>query len=277
MTYETSIQPFLRWAGGKSWLVKHLDTIIGDLEIRHYHEPFLGGAAVFFATDHQLRSYLSDSNNDLVQAYIAVRDAPEDVIHFFGQFHNTEEQYYLVRAQQYTNPAQRAAQFIFLNQMSYNGIYRVNLRGEYNVPYGFRNLEYDVQRIRDASEALKNTNIKCGDFEINKYVIKPGDLIFLDPPYTVSHNQNGFIKYNQRLFSIEDQRRLSRYIDFIRQKGAYYILTNAAHETVREIFEKGDRRLELSRYSLIGGWAAERKLTTEYIFTNIPAPRREDV
>lgn len=277
MTYETSIQPFLRWAGGKSWLIKHLDTIIGDLKISHYHEPFLGGAAVFFATDHRLRSYLSDSNSDLIQTYIAVRDAPEDVIRFFGQFHNTEEQYYLIRTQQYTDPAQKAAQFIFLNQMSYNGIYRVNLKGEYNVPYGFRDLEYDVQRIRDASKALKNTNIKCGDFEKNKYVIKPGDLVFLDPPYTVSHNHNGFIKYNQKLFSLDDQRRLSRYIDFIRQKGAYYILTNAAHETVREIFEKGDRRLEMSRYSLIGGRAAERKPTTEYIFTNIPAQRREDV
>lgn len=274
MTSEASIQPFLRWAGGKSWLVKHLDSIMGDVDFRHYHEPFLGGAAFFFSTKHRLRSYLSDVNDDLIQAYIAVRDAPEDVIRFFSEFRNTEEQYYTIRAQQYEDPAQRAAQFIFLNQMSYNGIYRVNLQGRYNVPYGFRNIEYDIRRIRDASTALKNTNIKCGDFEINKYVIKAGDLVFLDPPYTVSHNNNGFIKYNRKLFSLEDQYRLSQFIDYIKRKGAYYILTNAAHKTIGEIFDKGDRRLEFSRYSLIGGKTAGRVPVTEYVFTNIPAQRR---
>lgn len=271
------MEPFLRWAGGKSWLVKHFRAIAGNLEINHYHEPFLGGGAIFFSTEHRLRSYLSDANEDLIQAYIAVRDTPDDVIRFFGQYQNTEEQYYFIRNQQYDDPAQRAAQFIFLNQMSYNGLYRVNADGRYNVPYGFRaEFEYDVQRILDASIALKNTNIKYGDFEINKYIIKPGDLVFLDPPYTVSHNENGFIKYNQKLFSLDDQRRLSRFIDYIKRKGAYYILTNAAHATIREIFEKGDRRIELDRYSLIGGKAAERKKILEYVFTNIPAPRREN-
>ena len=271
------MEPFLRWAGGKSWLVKHLNEIIGDFEINHYHEPFLGGGAIYFSKEHRLRSYLSDANEDLVQAYIAVRDGPDDVIRFFEQFQNTEEQYYFIRSQKYEDPAQCAAQFIFLNQTSYNGIYRVNADGQYNVPYGFRTtFEYDVQRILNASIALRNTNIKYGDFEVNKYRIKPGDLVFLDPPYTVSHNENGFIKYNQRLFSLDDQRRLSRFIDYIKRKGAYYIMTNAAHATIREIFEKGDRRIELNRYSLIGGKAAERGRISEYIFTNIPAPRREN-
>lgn len=269
------MEPFLRWAGGKSWLVKHLDEIIGDMQFPHYHEPFLGGGAIFLATRHTLRSYLSDANEDLIQTYIAVRDMPEGVIQFLEQFQNTETQYYTIRAERYDNPAQRAAQFIFLNQTSYNGIYRVNMQGQYNVPYGFRNIKYDMQRILDASAALQNTNIKCGDFEVNKYIIKPGDLVFLDPPYTVSHNNNGFIKYNRHLFSLEDQYRLSRLIDYIKRKGAYYILTNAAHATIKQIFEKGDRRLELSRYSLIGGREAARQQVTEYVFTNIPAPRRE--
>lgn len=271
------MEPFLRWAGGKSWLVKYLDEIVGDIEFSHYFEPFLGGGAIFFATKHKLRSYLSDANEDLVRTYIAVRDMPEDVILYFEQFQNTEEQYYFIRDQQYSAPAQRAAQFIFLNQMSYNGIYRVNADGRYNVPYGFREgLEYDVQRIRDASVALRNTSIKFGDFEINKYTIQPGDLVFLDPPYTVSHNENGFIKYNQKLFSLGDQKRLSLFIDYIKGKGAYYILTNAAHDTIKQIFEKGDRRIELQRHSLIGGTGAERRTVAEYVFTNIPAPRREN-
>ena len=100
--------------------------------------------------------------------------------------------------------------------------------------------------------------------------MKAEDLVFLDPPYTVSHNQNGFIKYNQKLFSIEEQYRLSAYIDYIRQKGAYYILTNAAHETILEIFNKGDRVITLDRNSLIGGKNSKREKISEYIFTNIP-------
>lgn len=265
------IEPFLRWAGGKSWLVKHLDTIIGNNVFNHYHEPFLGGGAIFFSLEHNFRSYLSDANEDLINTYTAVRDHPNEVIQFFNEFSNTEAEYYRIRRQHYSSEVQRAAQFIYLNQTSYNGLYRVNKKGIYNVPYGFRTtLEYAPNRILNASKALKNTNIKHGDFEINKYLVKSGDLVFLDPPYTVSHNNNGFIKYNRNLFSLQDQKRLSRYIDYIKNKGAYYILTNAAHVAIREIFSKDDRLLELDRYSLIGGKKSKRERVSEYIFTNIP-------
>ncbi len=118
---------------------------------------------------------------------------------------------------------------------------------------------------------LKNTNISCGDFTINKYRIKERDLVFLDPPYTVSHNNNGFIEYNRDLFSLEDQHRLSIYIDYVKRKGAYYILTNAAHPSILNIFTKEeDRCVELKRNSLIGGRNAARQEVSEYVFTNIP-------
>lgn len=264
-------EPFLRWAGGKTWLVAHLDTIIGTTQVRHYHEPFLGGGAIFFNTDHELRSYLSDANEELVNTYICVRDMPEAVIRTIQTFQNTAEDYYRIRALSSEDNAERAARFIFLNQTSYNGLYRVNQRGQYNVPFGNRQLwVFDSAKIRTASEKLHNTNIQVGDFERNKYIIQRHDLVFLDPPYTVSHNNNGFIKYNQRLFSLEDQIRLSRFIDYIKRKDAYYILTNAAHQAIAEIFDKGDRRLELQRPSLIGGRNANRAPVTEYVFTNIP-------
>lgn len=133
-----------------------------------------------------------------------------------------------------------------------------------------------MDRIRSASEKLHNTRIEVGDFEVNKYPIKPKDLVFLDPPYTVSHNNNGFIQYNQNLFSLADQHRLKRFIEYIKHKGAYYILTNAAHETIREIFlTQGDRIVELQRNSLIGGRNAARAAISEYIFTNIPEANHE--
>ena len=267
------VEPFIRWAGGKTWLLPYLPQIIGDTHIEHYHEPFLGGGAVFFSLDHNKKSYLSDANPELINTYIQIRDNPDAVIDCFVQFQNTEDEYYRIRDN--FIPAsleESAAQFVYLNQTSYNGLFRVNRQGRYNVPYGFRRTwHYDTDRILEASEKLQNTRISVGDFEVNKYRIKEHDLVFLDPPYTVSHNNNGFIEYNQNLFSLEDQERLSRFIDYIKQKNAYYILTNAAHEEIRRIFTKdGDRRLELRRNSLIGGRNAARAEISEYIFTNIP-------
>lgn len=264
-------EPFLRWAGGKTWLVPHLAAIIGNTEINHYHEPFLGGGAVFFNIEHQRRAYLSDENEELINAYLCVRDNPEGIVEIIENYENTEENYYLVRDLTLEESIPRAARFIFLNQTSYNGLYRVNQQGRYNVPYGNRILwHFDAEKIREASQRLRNTNIRSCDFEGNKYVIKQHDLVFLDPPYTVSHNNNGFIKYNRNLFSLDDQHRLSRFIDYVKGKDAYYILTNAAHQTIADVFEKGDHRLELQRASLIGGRNARREPVTEYVFTNLP-------
>lgn len=267
------IEPFIRWAGGKTWLIPHLSSIIGNTPINHYHEPFLGGGAVFFALDHHHKSYLSDANEQLVNAYIQIRDNPQVVINCFSQFLNTEDEYYRVRDTFIPRSLEEsAAKFIYLNQTSYNGLFRVNRQGQYNVPYGFRKTwHYDIGRILEASKKLQNTHISVGDFEVNKYRIKEHDLVFLDPPYTVSHNNNGFIEYNKNLFSLLDQERLARYIDYIKVKKAYYILTNAAHEEIKRIFTKdGDRRIEMRRNSLIGGRNAIRTEISEYIFTNIP-------
>lgn len=267
------IEPFVRWAGGKTWLIPYMPNILRDVQIEHYHEPFLGGGAIFFSMDHKKRSYLSDANPQLINAYTQVRDNPEDVIELFAQMRNTRDDYYRIRGEiTADNTVENAARFIYLNQTSFNGLYRVNQNGQYNVPYGFRETwTYDMDRIRDASAKLHNTRIEVGDFEANKYRIKANDLVFLDPPYTVSHNNNGFIQYNQHLFSLDDQYRLKRFIEYVKRKNAYYVLTNAAHETVRNIFlTEGDRVIELQRNSLIGGRNAARAAISEYIFTNIP-------
>lgn len=271
-------EPFVRWAGGKKWLIPHISTIVGDLHIEHYHEPFLGGGAIYFSMEHSKKSYLSDANSQLINTYIQVRDNPEELIEHFKALPNTEFDYYRIREEiTRDNTVENAARFLYLNQTSYNGLYRVNRNGGYNVPYGFReNWDYDLERIRVASLQLQNARISTGDFEINKYRIKENDLVFLDPPYTVSHNNNGFIAYNQKLFSLDDQYRLKKFIEYIKSQGAYYILTNAAHETIREIFlTQGDRIIELQRNSLIGGKNATRATITEYIFTNIPEAKHE--
>jgi DNA adenine methylase len=265
-----SAKPFLRWAGGKTWFVNHLKQEKKQFHFNNYFEPFLGGGAVFFFLNPQKLSFLSDLNADLIETYRSIKENPLEVILCLKEFTNTEEDYYRIRASSYDTPSKRAAKFIYLNQTSYNGIYRVNLKGEYNVPFGHRKkLFLDENTLLQASKALKNVTLNTRDFYESINDIRPNDLIFLDPPYTVSHNDNGFIKYNEKIFSLEDQIRLSHFIDEIKAKGAYYILTNAAHIEVKKIFNKGDKILELKRASLVGGKNAAREKYSEFIFTNV--------
>lgn len=264
------ISPFLRWAGGKNWLIKHIHRFLPPDGYNNYYEPFLGGGSVFFNLNPKY-AYLSDLNEDLIHTYLQIRDNLDEVQTELTHFKNTKEYYYYVRDdKQFHTEAGKAAKFIFLNQTSFNGIYRVNLKGNYNVPYGFRKKDFfQPQLLQQASEALQNADLTVGDFMLLKSKIKEGDLVFLDPPYTVSHYDNGFIKYNSKLFSEQDQKRLSRLIKYIKRCGAYYILTNAAHEQVLKIFlENGDPYVTLERASLIGGKNAKRGLYKEAIFTN---------
>jgi DNA adenine methylase len=265
-------QSFLRWAGGKRWLLYHLPEILGNFKINGYHEPFLGGGAVFFGSIITGHAYLSDLNSDLIEAYVQIRDNYELVAGFLKSHVNTAEHYYAVRASKPEDPACRAARFLYLNRTSYNGIYRVNLKGQYNVPFGNRTWGYmpDAKLLASASRKLQGAAINVSDFEAVIDNVQAGDLVFLDPPYTVAHNNNGFVKYNQRLFSFEDQTRLSKLIDDVRAKDAYYLLTNAAHESIATLFEKGDRTLELQRGNSVGGRKAKRGSATEYVFTNVP-------
>ncbi|WP_316760042.1 Dam family site-specific DNA-(adenine-N6)-methyltransferase [Pedobacter aquatilis] len=267
-TNNQYIKPFLRWAGGKTWLIKYLKNI-KKAKFNNYHEAFLGGAATYFYLQPTGHSYLSDLNGDLIETYQAIKDDASEVIKKLETFRNTEEDYYQIRSSDFETRFARAARFIYLNQTSFNGIYRVNLKGIYNVPFGFRTKNFlDRDNLVSAQNALKNTTLKQGDFYDILENVKTGDLVFLDPPYTVSHNLNGFIKYNEKIFSLEDQIRLSKLIDELKNIGAYYILTNAAHKTIETIFDKGDKQFEFNRASLIGGINSERGQTSEFVFTN---------
>ena len=264
-----SDRPFLRWAGGKTWLTDFVLSLTKDLNFNHYYEPFLGGGAVFFALKPQ-NAILSDVNTELIHTYITLREKPEEVISVLKTFQNESECYYRVRSDVREDDVYMCARFIFLNQTSYNGLYRVNMAGQYNVPFGRRSVDFIKEdHLRHVSQLLQKADLRCGDFGYYENQITAGDLVFLDPPYTVSHNQNGFIKYNQHLFSLKDQYRLKAYIDQIKERGAYYILTNAAHETIREIFDDGDVMYTRNRHSTIGGNKARRGHVDEYVFTNI--------
>jgi DNA adenine methylase len=267
------VKPFLRWAGGKTWFLGEIDrflpTAFGD-----YYEPFLGGAAVFFYLKQSGRltglAVLSDANEELVDCYIQVRDNVEDVITHLRSYRNTRDFYYDMRALAPSSETERAARFIYLNRTSFNGIYRVNLNGVYNVPYGFKEYAelFDCENLREASRLMNGTPILYKDFQEPLSQVGAEDLVFLDPPYTVAHDNNGFIKYNQKLFAWRDQERLAATIGTIADKGAYYVLTNAAHPSVEDLFGRFGTRVELRRYSVIGGKKAKRELKGEYVFCN---------
>lgn len=263
--------PLLRWAGGKRWLLRELSELTREHNWSAYHEPFLGGASIFLGLPTAPASFLSDSNEALIETYAQVRDHPGELAERLDTYVNTREHYYATRAEVPKNPVDRAARFIYLNHTSFNGIYRVNLQGTYNVPYGERKQVRipDEVHLREVSARLKLANLSVGDFADVISNVHAGDLVFLDPPYTVAHNANGFVKYNQKLFSFDDQVRLSAVIDEIRSVGAHYILTNAAHESIATLFEKGDRRLDTKRKNAVGGKSASRGTSGEYLFTNI--------
>lgn len=265
---------FIRWAGGKSWLVPFVQDMVSELSYINYHEPFMGGASIFFSLEEPGISYLSDINEELINAFAAVRDNPKRVIGYLSEYSNDEECYYAVRESEPRGKYKRAARFLFLNAYSFNGIYRVNKQGKYNVPYGYRiNISIDYERILQVSEKLKKTVLKVQDFADAKADIKAGDFVFLDPPYVVpKESSEVFIKYNQTLFSLEDQFRLAEFIDWINNQQAYFILTNAYDETILNIFQnRGNGRvITRERSSLIGGKQAYRGKIKEYIFTNIP-------
>lgn len=264
-----SVKPFLRWAGGKRWLIKELDNFLPCHKFLNYHEPFLGGGAIFFHLKPEGISFLNDLNSELIETYLCIKEDVEMVIEELEKYENTKDFYYKVRSKKYKSVTQRAARFIYLNQTSFNGIFRVNLKGEYNVPYGSRTKNFfEPQNLKKVSEILKNAELSNKDFSFCLDNVKGGDLVFLDPPYSITHNHNGFFKYNQKMFSKEDQYRLAEMIENIKNKNAFYILTNAAHQEVKNIFEKGDRMVELERASLIGGVNAKRGRYAELIVTN---------
>jgi DNA adenine methylase len=266
---QFKINPFLRWAGGKNWFVKHAKNQL-PVSFINYHEPFLGGGAVFFSLLIEQKSYLSDLNSDLIDTYIQVRDNVEKVIQQLKTFKNTESEYYKIRSKVYREPHKAAARFIYLNMTSFNGIYRVNRDGEYNVPFGHRYTIDFVQEdlLRLASTKLQKCILKVQDFEKSLMTVKANDFVFIDPPYTVAHENNGFILYNQKLFSIEDQYRLANCLKQLSEKGALFLMTNAYHHKIKEIYSGVGSMSFLNRRSLIGGKGAKRDIIREYIIKN---------
>ncbi len=269
-------EPFLKWPGGKRWLVQRYATLF-PTTYRRYFEPFLGGGAVFFYLSPP-RTVLSDSNPDLINAYKCIRDYPDIIDRRLRSLHAHHDSrlYYRMRAMKPRSDIGRASRFIYLNRTCFNGIYRVNRQGEFNVPMGSKDLvKYPDGYLSLISERLGSASIKVGDFEDTIDSSGKGDFVFVDPPYTVMHNNNNFIKYNSKLFSWTDQIRLASALRRAVSRGAKIMLSNADHISVRTLYCKFGYHHKVDRSSVLAAESARRLRTSELLITTYKTPREK--
>jgi DNA adenine methylase len=235
-----------------------------------YFEPFCGGAALFFALQPE-RALLSDANAELIHCYRTVSRCPERVIGALMRMRNTEQAYYAVRDERPTDSSARAARFIYLCRFSFNGIYRVNLRGQFNVPYGHKTHMpvCEPEHILKAARALQRAELARRDFEEAVAGAVAGDLVYFDPPYAGPSVGNGFVKYNPRLFSWEDQKRLASMAQRLLERGCHVLVSNALHPAVSALYP-GFREIRVTRHSVIAAAVSARRRVGEALFVGKP-------
>lgn len=232
-------KPIMKWAGGKSQLLSELLPRIPNYTGK-YIEPFFGGGALYLAFQPQ-NAVIADSNPELINLYRQVADSVDTVIERLKHYENTKEKFYEVRAQDWTNlsPDEAAARTIYLNRTCFNGLYRVNKKGQFNTPYGrYKNPTIcDEATLRAASSILKKAKIVCGDYlDVLHEYAQPGDFIFLDPPYIPVTEWGDFKRYTKEQFYEEDQRNLANEVKRLQKLGCYIILTNSNHPLVHELY-----------------------------------------
>ena len=231
-------RPFLKWVGGKGQLLSQLWPHLPE-RFERYHEPFLGGGALFFALRPR-RAFLSDVNRELIDCYTAVRDQIEDVVEALREHRYEQEHYYAVRAQNpfLLSPAERAARTIFLNRTGFNGLYRVNRSGQFNVPFGrYTNpLICDEANLRACSRVLQDAELRVQDFTLAADGMLPGDLAYFDPPYVPVSSTANFTGYSADGFNSNDQARLARLFGRLVERGVHGLLSNADMPALRDLY-----------------------------------------
>ncbi len=260
------LKPFLKWPGGKRWLVTYHPDVF-ELPFKRYIEPFLGSGAVFFHLQPE-KAILSDVNDELINTYKAIKDDYKSVERFlrFHQKYHTKEHYYEVRRSCPRNLFKKAARIIYLNRTCWNGLYRVNKKGKFNVPIGTKNkVLLDEDDFKSVSALLDSCIVEVSDFEKTINIAEDGDLVFVDPPYTVIHTNNGFMRYNEKLFSWDDQQRLSKCLLQAKERGARIVATNANHSSVINLYKKYFDLFIVERASIISGKASSRRPCEELL------------
>lgn len=237
---EIRVKPVLKWAGGKSGLLPQLLPLFPK-NFDRYFEPFFGGGAVFFSLGFAGESYLNDLNSELIDLYETVRDHPSQLISeldILAQKYS-EEFYYRLREQNPNSKVLRAARTIFLNKTGFNGLYRQNSKGGFNVPFGKREkcpALYDSENLLKASCSLQHANLQSLDFEAVLDQAGRGDFVYCDPPYEPLSRTSSFNAYQGGGFSQAEQKRLKEACIRAQKRGANVVISNSSADFIKELY-----------------------------------------
>ena len=280
---RSGLRPFVKWAGGKRQLLSVLDGYMPE-SFDRYFEPFVGGGALFFhvaSTRPDCRCHISDLNKDLVMLYEVIRDKVDDLIRALRghnvQYQKDPERYYYHVRERYNlkraGSVQAASRLIFLNKTCFNGLYRVNSGGDFNVPFGkYKNPNIaDEENIRAIGRVLNSpgVEIKCQDFGEVARQARRGDFVYFDPPYLPVSTTSSFTQYTRGDFGLDDQRRLARLCIELDEMGCRVMLSNSDSGAISEMFSGGRWRVQRVKANRsINSVASKRTGHAELLITN---------
>lgn len=266
-----TVKPILKWAGGKTQMLPELLPRVPE-RYGKYIEPFFGGGALFFALQPK-NAVIADSNPEIINVYQQVANDTEAVIRQLLIYKNTEECFYQVREQnwQTLDPFEAAARTIFLNKTCFNGLYRVNRKGQFNTPFGrYKNPKIcDADALRAAAEVLRNATIICADYvDVLEQNAEAGDFVFLDPPYVPVSAYADFKRYTKEQFREDDHRCLAEKVEKLRQRGCYIIETNSSAPLVYELYSAYQVEVILTKRAISS--KADTRTGEDVIITAVP-------
>lgn len=273
------VQPFLKWAGGKRQLLPTIKQYIPK-KYRHYYEPFVGAGAVLFSLQ-PTTSTINDTNSELINCYNVIRDNPDELLSLCQQHekNNSKEHYYRLRSQdrqsdfKTLSSVERAARIIYLNKTCFNGLFRVNSQGQFNVPYGdyVNPVIADPIVIKAVSSFLKESNINIckGDFADSLSTAKKGDFIYFDPPYHPISDTSSFTGYSVNGFGEKEQTRLKSVCDQLSDQGCYVLISNSDASLIRELYRDSRYIIaEVKASRAINSVASKRGRVVELLIHN---------
>lgn len=260
------VVPFIRWVGGKSWLFTNYPELFPK-DYNRYIEPFLGGGAIFFSLKPK-KAILSDLNDDLIDVYRVIKNEANKLEKLLFHHHKNhcKDYYYVMRKKILRAHATKAARFIYLNRTCWNGLYRVNLNGDFNVPVGTKTkVILPTDNFQGVSKLLKKVDLRNHDFEKIVSMAKKNDFVFIDPPYTVKHNNNNFRKYNEKIFSWNDQVRLNDAVRKAIKRGAKVMVCNANNIAIRDLYKSLGKITSVYRNSVLAADPKNRHIVSEIV------------
>ena len=277
MAKNKAVAPFLKWAGGKRQLVQEIGRLLPpDLSGLTFYEPFIGGGALLFELE-PARAVINDYNGELINVYRVIKESPEELIGDLERHVNTAEYYYKIRGLDRgpafggLTPVQRASRIIYLNKTCFNGLYRVNAAGEFNVPFGrYKNPNIvNAAVIRAVSEYLNTADVRIldGDYEAALGDISRQSFVYLDPPYHPLSVSSSFTGYVQGGWGEADQVRLRDVCNALDSKGVKFMLSNSSAPFIREIYAGYDIRVVRASRA-INADSGKRGQVDEFIIRN---------